>query len=540
MVERSLGRREVIECLDLYLLLGRKFVSPPQIQLEIISRVPQDRKVGARDIAVTTAVQCYAPGVAKLKPRRDEKSVSIAESTLEGGHHTTRQHTHYTWNLIGVSRSVVHDVFHANPFYNSEQQSQRYVEAKQGSYLIPAGLTEEQEETFSQSADFANKEYFNLLKELVPEVNRRVSQMYPRAGWKVGKIKDRLDSKAMKLTQEIARYVLPIAQKTTMYHTLNELQLLRLFRASQMSHFSDEARYVVSKMIYAIAKEDSSILDELDTPLPLGEGESFQEKYIGEQKTEFDQTLQERQSLLLSMPENSREIVSIAVRNILGISSSQLSKEEAISLLMDPSQNELLADVYEVGMMDPLTSALRGVSVTFATRLSHTANSQRQRHRRTPGATPSIETIYDGTADYSTPLVIRKNPQLLELYNEIIVEVYNNVERVIQAGIPKEDALLLLPNAQNVRVVESGDLFDWVHRWKQRLCYLAQEEIFFISVEQVKQLGSIFPEADKLFLAPCGIRQKAGIRPRCPEGERWCGKPVFNWDIDDYSQNRLI
>jgi thymidylate synthase ThyX len=117
---------------------------------------------------------------------------------------------------------------------------------------------------------------------------------------------------------------------------------------------------------------------------------------------------------------------------------------------------------------------------------------------------------------------------------------YDNVERAIQAGIPKEYALLLLPNAQNVRVVESGDLFDWVHRWKQRLCYLAQEEIFFISVEQVKQLSNAFPEADRLFLAPCGIRQTARIKPRCPEGERWCGKPVFNWDIDHYTQNRLI
>lgn len=540
--ERLSKKERVQEYLAFCLSLEKKFVSPPQIQLELISRVPQgEDEVDVRDIVVTTAMQCYAPGIARLRPRRDEKSASIAESTLRAGHHTTRQHATYTWKLEGVSRSVVHDVFHASPYYNSEQQSQRYVEAKQGSYLTPADLTEEQQGIFSESAEFANKAYFELLEMLAPEVRRRVNQMYPEAGWKVAGTKDRLDSKAKKLAQEVARYVLPIAQKTTMDHTLSELQLLRLFRASQMTHFSDEARYIVGRMVHEVAKQDDSILDELDIPLPPGEGDPFQESYIKEQKAEFDQTLQGGQSVLLTIPENSREVLAVAVRNVLGLPSTRLSEEDALSLLMEPSKNRPLMDIYEIGIMDPLSSALREVPVTFATRLSHTADSQRQRHRRTPGATPSIEAIYNHTPDYSTPLVIRENQQLREFYDKIMIAEYDNVERAIQAGIPKEYALLLLPNAQNVRVVETGDLFDWVHRWKQRLCFLAQEEIFFISVEQVQQLSDTFPEADKLLLAPCGTRQIAGIRPRCPEGERWCGRQVFNyWSIRDYAKNRLI
>lgn len=207
---------------------------------------------------------------------------------------------------------------------------------------------------------------------------------------------------------------------------------------------------------------------------------------------------------------------------------------------MDPSANKLLADVYEIGMMEPLTSVLRQISVTFVTELSHTADSQRQRQRRTPGATPSIEVLYDGSPDYLIPLVIEENSDLKSFYGEIMAKIFHNVEKAIKIGMPKEYALLLLPNALTVRVVESGDLFDWLHRWKQRLCYLAQEEIFFISVEQVEQLAKALPQSASMLLASCGIRRAAGVRPKCPEGDRWCGQPVFNWPIEEYKKHRLI
>ncbi|OGM37522.1 hypothetical protein A3E41_01695 [Candidatus Woesebacteria bacterium RIFCSPHIGHO2_12_FULL_38_9] len=139
-----------------------------------------------------------------------------------------------------------------------------------------------------------------------------------------------------------------------------------------------------------------------------------------------------------------------------------------------------------------------------------------------------------------TPMIIKGNPDLNERYQQIMDVSYKNVERALDAGIPSSSALLLLPNAHTLRVEENGDLFDWIHRWKQRLCYLAQEEIFFISVEQVEQVGKLIPEAKNVLLAPCGIRQHAGVRPRCPEGDRWCGKPVYNWDLKDYSDNRLV
>ena len=528
------------------LALRTLFEEPPEVMLSLYSQTPPGRpNVGVSDIAISTAIQCYSSGKAVMKPRNSDKEQLIGEGTLEGGHHTTRQHANFTWRLSGVSRNAIHEVFHNNPFYNTEQQSQRYVEASDGSYLIPNTLESRQKEIFKESAAFANKAYFELLVLLQPAVGKRVNEMYPEDGWRTDSTKIRLEDKGKKISQEVARYVLPIAQKSNFYYDLSELQLLRMFRASKMSNFSSESRFVIARMIEEVAIIDPTILKELDKPLEVKNRnkrfywQTSSTRYL--QKNTYDERLEGMSSRMKpDVGNEGRLVLADTIRNILGLTEADISDNRTLRLLLDPAKNSFLSDVYEIGMLDPLTASLRQINLTYETKLSHTADSQRQRHRRTPGATPPIDALYDGHMDYITPLIIRENWELLERYEEVMSMVYQNVERAIDSGISKEWALLLLPNAHAIRVTESGDLFDWVHRWKQRLCYLAQEEIFFISVEQAAQALSIYPEAKNLFLAPCGVRQSAGEKPRCPEGNRWCGKPVWDWQLKKYQEERLI
>lgn len=530
------------EALVEYLSYKDFYKNPPKVKLQRISRSPKGKPdVSIRDAAGISASQCYEPGISLLQPPKDTKTANrlerIADSTEKSFHLTTR-HDQFQFHLEGVSRSVVHDLLHANPFYNSSQQSQRYVEAKAGNYLQPK-LGKPQEALFNQCADYQNSAYFELLSDLRPEAEKRVKEMYPESGWKVEKTKRRLDGKVGKLCQEIARYVLPIGQCTNLQHTISEIQLLRLFQASQMPHFSHEARYIVAEMVNQVAKSDSSILKELRIP-EKATNRVYSEEEIFEQKQYFDRELNFKTSHLVSMDDNSESILAESVRNILG--NSSLEDEEVLDQLLNPENNPYLASSYETGMIDPLTTSLREIGVTFKTRLSHTADSQRQRQRRTPAATPPIEAVYDGIqGDFVTPLAIRENDTLNRKYQEYMKNIYRNVANCIEAGIPKEYALLLLPNAQAIRLTESGDLFDWIHRWKQRLCSLAQEEIFFISIDQVEQVTEILPDGKDILLAPCGIRKKARISPRCPEGERWCGQPVFNFEkVSEYREKRKI
>ncbi len=57
----------------------------------------------------------------------DKQRLNIGAATFFSGHHTVYQHAHFEFGLENVSRQFVWSFLHAHPFYNSEQQSQRYV-----------------------------------------------------------------------------------------------------------------------------------------------------------------------------------------------------------------------------------------------------------------------------------------------------------------------------------------------------------------------------------------------------------------------------
>lgn len=532
--------------LESLLDLGRLFVESPKVSLQLTSAKVGPRgglsRVSGRGIGVSSAYQCYSGGVTEIRDRDDPRSEDAAELTLDGGHLTTRMHQTYTFRFEGVSRAVVHDVLHEYPFYNTGQQSQRYVEARKGNYLVPRGLTAGQERVYRQTGDFANEAYSRLLEALKPKIGERVRQMYPASWGKGEETQKRLEDKATKLCQEVARYVLPVAQRTTLLYTINELSLLRLFRAVQFENFSLEVKFVIARMVQEVVKrgQDKRFLDELRKPLELEERAGIAETSVLAQKEAFDEEIGELSSKLLPPSEASVLALVMAVRGGLAIPPAEMADKEVLALACDPVKNKVLADVFESGMHHGPTKYLRQIQLTFLTRLSHTADSQRQRQRRTPGAAPPLEALYSGKPDYITPLVIRENPELRSLYDEAVERIFEGVERAIESGIPKEWALMLLPNALTIRLVESGDLFDWFHRWKDRLCFLAQEEISFISMEQAEQVLNIFPWASQMLLAKCGVRARAGIRPKCPEGKKWCGQEVFDWPIEEYQKHRLI
>lgn len=528
------------EKLAFYLELGKNFENPPHAEIQLGTQSYDNPEINAGDIAATTALQCYAKGRAIMKPRRSEKDEERLSSTLEAGHHTTRMHTSYTYH-IEATRSLIHDVLHQYPFFNSEQQSQRFVEAKDGYYIVPENLTPAQKEFYIQAADYMNREYGELLKDLRAPISARLKDMYPKIPFDKEPAKTRMEEKATKIAQEVARYVLPIGQLSQMFYTINHLQLLRLFHACELPNMTDEARYLVACMVQEVAKEDPSILDDLRDPLPPIDTISTRKVRNGNKVAEkFDAALGEKTCLLTTKTENPRKTLADAVRIATMLDEDELSDEEAITAILDPVQNPVLADIYDVGMHDPATSALRQVYVNFLVKLSHTADSQRQRHRTTPGATPPIQKLYTGRPDYITPMVIAGDPELNARYAQIMNTIFSNVEQALTMGIPEDIALLLLPNALAVRLMESGDLFDWAHRLRQRLCYLAQEEICFISIEQAKAFLELFPEGKYLFAAPCATRKAVGLNPPCPEGTRSCAIPVFQLELEQYAEKRLV
>src|ERR1700685_2826124 len=92
------------------------------------------------DSAIAAARTCYAPRLIGPEEVTDKQRLQIGASTFYGGHHTVYQHAHFEFGLENVSRQFVWSFLHAHPFYNSEQQSQRYVRLDRvQAYVPPAG-----------------------------------------------------------------------------------------------------------------------------------------------------------------------------------------------------------------------------------------------------------------------------------------------------------------------------------------------------------------------------------------------------------------
>src|SRR6478672_9850143 len=101
---------------------------------------------------------CYSPRVIGADEVTPGQRDSIGPLTFEGGHHTVYQHAHFEFGLENVSRQFVWAFLHAHPFYNSEQQSQRYVRMDRvQAYVPPVDLyfNEPAKEIFEQAVSRA-------------------------------------------------------------------------------------------------------------------------------------------------------------------------------------------------------------------------------------------------------------------------------------------------------------------------------------------------------------------------------------------------
>ena len=103
----------------------------------------------------------------------DKQRLNIGAATFYSGHHTVFQHAHFEFGLENVSRQFVWSFLHAHPFYNSEQQCQRYVRMDQAQALHPparaCSSTPERAPSTKQAIARAWAAYQELSKLLVTD-----------------------------------------------------------------------------------------------------------------------------------------------------------------------------------------------------------------------------------------------------------------------------------------------------------------------------------------------------------------------------------
>ncbi len=57
-----------------------------------------------------------------------------------------------------------------------------------------------------------------------------------------------------------------------------------------------------------------------------------------------------------------------------------------------------------------------------------------------------------------------------------------------------------------------------------------------VSLKTQRQILAVHPRIGAHLLPPCGHRAASGTRPICPEGDRYCGVPVWKLNLPDYQR----
>jgi thymidylate synthase ThyX len=509
--------------------------APPRVTLRNAFAHPYDS-------AIAAARTCYASRLIVPEEITDKQRLNIGAATFYSGHHTVYQHAHFEFGLEYVSRQFVWSFLHAHPFYNSEQQSQRYVrlDRAQG-YIPPPSLffNEAHRAIYEQSIARAWSTYRELSTLLVNDARVILSDIWHIGPMSHPKRLQKIERAAERRAIEIARYVLPVAAFTTMVHTISGIVLHRLWRMSAASDTPSESRTIIGEMVSQVRAIDPQFFERFGTE-PLEERPEWNASALngtaahaptdprhGETfAREFDAKLQGKTSKLLDYSPHAPAVMAEAYRAVVGLTESQCPDSDAIDRLLNPARNPYRLEVLDVGVHAPMMRALQHANYTFAKKISHTADSQDQRHRMVPGSRPLLTLADTRDPDYITPALLTQNPRAKELYDRAMQDAWAAKNDLLDGGVPLETALYLLPNAKSIRVVESGSLLHLLHKWTMRTCFNAQEEIYAASMDEVAQLREVHPQLARYIGPPCHLRANI-TTPICTEGSHFCGVKVW-------------
>jgi thymidylate synthase ThyX len=520
------------------------------------------------DSAIAAARTCYSSRLIGPEEVNDKQRLNIGAATFFSGHHTVYQHAHFEFGLENVSRQFVWSFLHAHPFYNSEQQSQRYVRMdRMQAYVPEISLFFDAESCaiYERAIARAWSYYRELSSLLLPQAREILLDIWHVGSMSHPKRIQKIERSAEKRAIEIARYVLPVAAFTTMVHTVSGIVLHRLWRMCAASDTPSEARAIIGEMVALVKNIDPQFFDRFGTepldqlpewnrvsgsvlidPESKGGSESVLTGSVltdpelkeglprtdegsaqGDQfAKEFDAQLKGRTAALLDYSANAPAVVASAYRAVLGLSAADCSDAEALDRLLNPARNLYRLETLNVGVHAPMMRALQHGNYTFAKKISHTADSQDQRHRMIPGSRPLLTLTDTRAPDYITPALISENPRAKEVFDRAMQDAWHSKNQLLDRGVPYEIALYLLPNAKSIRLVESGSLLHLLHKWTMRTCFNAQEEIYQSSLDEIAQLREVHPQLTKFIGPPCYLR--AGITtPICTEGSHFCGVKVW-------------
>lgn len=188
--------------------------------------------------------------------------------------------------------------------------------------------------------------------------------------------------------------------------------------------------------------------------------------------------------------------------------------------LMETMPEERVRSVLTTIMSSGHFSTLEHASYTFAIDgVSRALTHQLVRHRIASFNQQSQRYVKftDGVAVVK-PASVAASPEKEAVFDEAIEACVSAYRKLLDAGVPAEDARYLLPNAAESKIVVTMNVRELLHFFSLRCCNRAQWEIRDMAHRMLELARPTAPFVFADAGAPC-------VRGACPEGKMTCGNP---------------
>ena len=216
-------------------------------------------------------------------------------------------------------------------------------------------------------------------------------------------------------------------------------------------------------------------------------------------------------TLLYHTPEPERAVATAA-----RLCYAPVGGRELMESLTDEKIRKVLTTIMSSGHF----STLEHASYTFAVEgVSRALTHQLVRHRLASYNQQSQRYVkFKEEPPIVRPASVETNPEAAQAFDEAIDACWQAYDKLVQAGVPAEDARYILPNACETKIVVTMNIRELMHFFSNRCCNRAQWEIRELAW---KMLELVRPTAPFIF-------RTAGpgcMRGACPEGKMCCGNP---------------
>jgi len=140
-------------------------------------------------------------------------------------------------------------------------------------------------------------------------------------------------------------------------------------------------------------------------------------------------------------------------------------------------------------------SVIEHASFTFSIEgVSRAMTHQLVRHRIASYTQQSQRYVtYDTFEKYVTPPSIEENSEAKRIFNSALKKISETYHKLLEMGIPKEDARFILPNAAKTNIVVTMNARELRHFFNLRCCRRSQWEIRQVAIEMLKQAKNAAP-----------------------------------------------